>query len=108
MLAKRRADKLLRKDLFSLYPKQAERLRGIADGASMDVSSILFIQMLEMVFCACTTLGFSSKATSTSETILAKTFDYMNFTEPYSLTCETQPKKSYKTLCSRMAPLSGA
>jgi predicted choloylglycine hydrolase len=108
MLAKRRADKLLRKDLFNLYPKQAERLRGIADGASMDVPSLLFIQMLEMVLCSCTSIGFLPKATSTSETILAKNFDYMNFTEPYSLVCETQPTNGYKTLCCRMVPLSGA
>jgi len=108
MLAKRRADKLLRKDLFNLYPKQAERIRGIAEGATVDVSSLLFIQMLELVIAGCTSLGFLPKATSTSETILAKNFDYVNFAEPYSLVCETQPSKGYKTLCCRLVPLSGA
>jgi len=108
MLAKRRADKMLRKDLLNLYPKQAERIRGIAEGATVDVSSLLFIQMLEMVLCSCTSIGFLPKATSTGETILAKNFDYMNFTEPYSLVCETQPSNGYKTLCCRMVPLSGA
>ena len=108
MLAKRRADKTLRKDLESFYPKQAERIKGIADGAKVDVSSLLFMQMLEMVLCSCTSIGLLPKATSTGETILAKNFDYMNFTEPYSLVCETQPKEGFKTLCCRMVPLSGA
>ncbi len=107
-LAKRRADKMLRKDLFTYFPKQAERIRGIAKGAEADVSSLLFIQMLEMVLCSCTSIGFLPKATSTGETILAKNFDYINFTEPYSLACETQPSNGYKTLCCRMVPLTGA
>jgi predicted choloylglycine hydrolase len=108
MLAKRRADKMLREDLFNFYPKQGERIRGIAEGAAVDVSSLLFIQMLEMILCSCTSIGLLPKATSTGETILAKNFDYLNFTEPYSLVCETQPKERYRTLCCRMVPLSGA
>ena len=108
MLAKRRADKLLRKDLFSSYPKQGERIKGIAEGAEVDVSSLLFIQMLELVIGGCTSLGFLPKATSTNETILAKDFDYANFCEPYNFVCETQPSKGYKTLSCRFVPLSGA
>jgi len=108
MLAKRRADKLLKKDLFSLYPKHAERIRGIAEGAEIDVSSLLFIQMLELVIGGCTSLGFLPSATSTGETILAKNFDYASFCEPYNLVCETQPSKGYKTLCCRFISLSGA
>jgi hypothetical protein len=64
--------------------------------------------MLELVIGGCTSLGFLPKVTSTSETILAKNFDYANFTEPYSFVCETQPKKGYKTLCCRFVSLSGA
>ena len=107
-LAKRRADKLLKKDMFSLYPKHAERIRGIAEGAEIDVSSLLFIQMLELVIGSCTSLGFLPSATSTRETILAKNFDYASFCEPYNLVCETQPSKGYKTLSCRFISLSGA
>ena len=108
MLAKRRANKMLRKDLESFYPKQAERIGGIAEGSKVDVPSLLFVQMLEMILCSCTSIGLLPNATSTGETILAKNFDYLNFTEPYSLVCETQPKEGFKTLCCRMVPLSGA
>lgn len=108
LLAKRRADKMLRKDLFGLYPKQAERIKGIADGARTDVASLLFIQMLELEVAGCTSLGFYSKAISTNETVLAKNFDYANFVESYPLVCETQPNKDYRTLSCRLTPLSGA
>ncbi len=108
ILAKRRADKMLRKDLFGLYPKQADRIRGIAEGAEVDISSLLFIQMLEIALCSCTSIGLLPGATSIGETILAKNFDYMNFTEPYGLVCETQPKNGYRTLGCRMISLSGA
>ncbi len=107
MFAKRRADKMLRKDLFTMYPKQAERIRGIAHGAEVDVSSLLFIQMLELVIAGCTSLGFRSGVTSTGETILAKNWDYPNFAEPYPLVCETQPTKRHKTLSCRLVPLAG-
>ena len=106
-LAKRRADKLLRSDIFGYYPKQAERLRGVADGAAVSVSTILFVQMLEMLFGSCTTIGFSPELTSIGETIIAKNFDYLNSSEPYNLTCETKPNEGYKTLGCKMMPLPG-
>ncbi len=107
-LAIRRADKMLKRDLFSLHQRQAERIKGIAEGAKTDVASLLFIQMLELELAGCTSLGFFSRATSIKETILAKNFDYANFAEPYPLVCETQPNPGYKTLCCRLTPLSGA
>ena len=108
VFAKRRADKMLRKDLFSQYPKHAERIRGIAEAARVDVSSLLLIQMLEMAIAACTSLGFFSEVTSTNQTILAKNFDYANFAKPYSLVCQTKPSEGYETLCCRLTPLSGS
>ena len=41
LAAKQRAKKLIDKDILKYFPKQADRLRGIADGASIDLSSIL-------------------------------------------------------------------
>ena len=43
-LAKHQAEKLLKKDIFQQYPNQAERLKGIADGARVSISTILFFQ----------------------------------------------------------------
>ena len=57
-LAKRRAKKLLDKDILEHFPRQADRLRGIADGASVDFPSILFIQLTELLV-GCTAIALN-------------------------------------------------
>lgn len=115
-LAKRRATKLLRNDIFQHYPKQAERLRGIAEGAGTDVSWMFFAQSMELLVTvgpssyripACTSLGFNPQRTLTSETIVAKNFDYPNHFSFLHLTCNTKPIGGYQTLGCTMAPLPG-
>jgi predicted choloylglycine hydrolase len=113
-LAKRRATKLLRNDIFKFYPKQAHRLRGIAEGAGVDMPSALFMQSMELligkpsfIIQACTSVGFSPEQTSTNETVVAKNFDYLTGLEPYQLTCQSKPADRYKTLGCTMAPLPG-
>ena len=114
-LAKRRATKLLRNDIFEFYPKQAQRLRGIAEGAGIDIPTVLFMQSMELLkptesdyrLQACTSLGFSPQRTTTAETIVAKNFDYGNEFALYHLTCQTKPPERYKTLGCTMAPLPG-
>ena len=116
-LAKRRADKLFRKDIFDHYPKQAQRLRGLADGAEVSISTILLMQSLELLIGqksessyhlqACTSLGFRPKRTTTEEAILAKNFDYPPEYLAFHLTCLTKPTGGFQTLGCTMAPLSG-
>jgi len=114
-LAKRRAFKLLKKDIFEYYPKQAQRLKGIAEGVEIDIPTILFMQAIELFkiaesdyrLQACTSLGFGPQRTATAETIVAKNFDYPNEYEPYHLTCRTNPNERYRTLGCTMAPLPG-
>ncbi len=105
-LAKRRANHMLREDIFKYHPKQAERMQGIADGSGFDLSTILFSQMLEILI-GCTTLAFSPDKTSTSETIMAKNFDYPSFLAPYNFVCETKLNDGYRTLGFKMASLPG-
>ena len=115
-LAKRQAEKLLKKDIYKQYPNQAERLKGIADGAGVSISTILFFQSLELLFTlkessyqiqACTTIGFSPKRTKSGETIIAKNFDYLNEIAPYHLTCQTKPDDRYQTLGCTLASFPG-
>lgn len=113
-LAKRRATRFLKKDVFEYYPKQAERLRGIAEGAQIDLSAALLMQSMELLIGspkyrlqACTTLGFKQQCTPGGETVVAKNFDYLNELEPYQLTCEVKPEQGYRTLACTMAPLPG-
>jgi len=113
-MAKRQAAKLLKNDVFEHYPKEAERMSGIAEGAETDMTSILFLQAMELLVSkpsyrleACTTLAFGPSRTTTRETIVGKNFDYVSALEPYQLTCETEPKEGYATLGCTMAPLAG-
>jgi len=113
-LAKRRAAKLLKDDIFRHYPKQAERLRGIGEGADVDMSTLLFLQSMELligrptfILQGCTTVGFIPQGTTTSETIIGKNFDYLNDLASYQLTCRTTPKERYKTLGCTIASFPG-
>jgi len=113
-MAKRRAGKLLGESIFRYYPRQGRRVRGIAEGAGVDLSSVLFLQSLELLIGrpsfriqACTSLGFSAEKTSTNEVIVAKNFDYLNVAAPYSLTRETRVEGGYGTLGCAMPPLAG-
>jgi hypothetical protein len=113
-MAKRRASKLLAEDIFRHYPRQGQRVRGIAEGAGVDLSSVLFLQSLELLIGrpsfriqACTSLGFSAQRTSMKEVIVAKNFDYLNVAAPYNLTRQTRSESGYGTLGCSMPPLAG-
>jgi predicted choloylglycine hydrolase len=115
-LAKHSAEKLLKKDIYQQYPKQAQRLKGIADGAEVSISTILLLQSLELLITlressyqvqTCTTIGFSPKRTKSEETIIAKNFDYLNEIAPYHLTCQTRPEDRYQTLGCTLAAFPG-
>jgi hypothetical protein len=48
LLARRRATKTLEHDIVHYYPKQTERLKGIAEGAGLDLSWAFFAQSMEL------------------------------------------------------------
>jgi predicted choloylglycine hydrolase len=113
-LAKRRAVKLLRNDIFEYYPKQAQRLKGIAEGASIDMSALLFLQSIELLALkpsyrpeACTSFGVNPQKTTTDETFVGKNLDLPEDLSTYQLTSETRAKEGYKTLGCTMAPFPG-
>lgn len=114
-IAKNRAAKLLKNDVFEHYPKQAQRLKGIADGAETGIAAILFAHAMEMQIGdqgsyrieACTTIALAPDCTATEETIVGKNFDYISDLEPYQLSCETNPQEGYATLGCKMSPLAG-
>ena len=115
-LVKSRATKSLKNDIFQYYPKQAERLKGIAKDAEIDLSWIFFTQSMELLVTfgssiirvpACASLGFNPQRTTTGETIIAKNMDYPNHFSPYHLTCLTKPTEGYQTLGCKMVPLPG-
>ncbi len=113
-LAKRKAHRLLRNDVFEYCPRQAQRLSGIAEGAEIGISTAFFLQGMELLLGtpnyrveACSTLAFSPDRTKTQQTIVAKNFDYINYLAPYQLVCETIPKDGYATLACTAISFAG-
>jgi predicted choloylglycine hydrolase len=116
-IAKRRAVQLLENDITKYYPEQAQRLRGIPEGADISMKWAYFMQAMEFMVASfgssdyslqgCTAMGFSPSRTTTHETVVAKNFDYPNEFATFQLTCESKPDKRNKTLGCTMAPLPG-
>jgi predicted choloylglycine hydrolase len=115
-LARRQATKTLEKDILQYYPKQAQRIEGMIQGAGIDRSWTFFIQYIELsqtigpsmfYVPACSSLGFLPKRTSSGEVIVAKNFDYPNAFSEYQSTCYTKPKDGYGTLGCSMAVVPG-
>jgi predicted choloylglycine hydrolase len=113
-LAKRRAEKLLKNDIFKYYPKQAQRLSGIAAGAGISLADEFLFQGMELMIGnptfqleACSTLALGPNRTAQAETIVGKNFDYLNVLESDQLTCLTKPEEGSATLGCKMTPLAG-
>jgi len=85
-LAKSRASKLLRDDVYTYYPERAEQLEGVAKGAGVDLSTALFYMYLELAGVgetrfrvdACTAIGFQPEATECGEVVIVKNMDFYN------------------------------
>jgi predicted choloylglycine hydrolase len=85
-LAKSRALRLLRDDLYTYYPESAEQLEGVAKGAGVDLSTALFFMYLELAGVgetrfsvdACTAIGFSPEVTECGEAVIVKNMDFYN------------------------------
>jgi len=115
-LTKKKAAKIFKKDIYTYYPRQAQRLEGIAKGAGIDLPTLFLIQAAELLINirksdyhiqACTSLGFGPRKIKTDEAIIGKNFDYPNEFLPYQLTCKVEPHVGYRTLGCTMAPLPG-
>jgi predicted choloylglycine hydrolase len=115
--AKRRAADLLEEDIFQIYPRQGERMRGMSKGCGMDLPMLMLLQSMEMLIGkiteanyrleACTSLGFEAERTTVGEPIVAKNFDYLNELAPFHLACRTRPSGRFVTMGCTMAPLPG-
>lgn len=107
---------MIKEDMKRYYPRQMERLEGIAEGAGIDLSWAFFFQSMELMITfrpsivrvpACTSIAVHPHRSATNETLVAKNWDYPNDFLPYHLTCLSKPKEGYQTLGCTMAPLPG-
>ncbi len=106
-VAKGRAKRLIREDMERYYPRQMERLEGIAEGAGIDKSWAFLSQSLELMITispsivqlpACTSIAVGRDRSVTGETLVAKNFDYPGDLAPFHLTCCSRPTGRNQTL----------
>jgi predicted choloylglycine hydrolase len=114
-LAKRRASKLLRDDVYKYYPEMAEQLEGMVEGAGVDLSTALFFMYLELAGVgetrfsvdACTAVGFQREATECGETVMVKNMDFYN-DYAFMLTArKTVPDDGYSVFGNTAASFPG-
>ena len=114
-LAKRRASKLLREDVYAHYPERAEQLEGVAEGAGVDLSTALFFMYLELAGVgetrfsvdACTAVGFQREATECGEVVMVKNMDFYN-DYAFMLTArKTVPDNGYSVFGNTAASYPG-
>jgi len=103
-------EKLMKDDILKHYPRQGERLKGIADGAKVDPSTIILMISLEasgFSLGGCTSLAFPSNRVVENEPVLARNFDFpIEFTE-FQAVVESLPKDGYGTLGCSIVPSPG-
>ncbi|MGB9727287.1 MAG: C45 family autoproteolytic acyltransferase/hydrolase [Nitrososphaeria archaeon] len=107
---KKDTEKLMKNDILKYYPRQCERLRGIAEGAGVELSMIMLMISLEasgFSLGGCTSLGVSSRMMIEEEPVLAKNFDFpTEFTE-YQVIIESRPDSGFGTLGCAIIPSPG-
>jgi predicted choloylglycine hydrolase len=107
---KKDTEKLMKNDILKYYPRQGERLRGIADGAKVELSMLMLMISLEasgFSLGGCTSLGIPSRMMIGEEPVLARNFDFpIEFTE-YQVVIESRPDDGYRTLGCAIIPSPG-
>lgn len=114
-IARSYATKAMENDIAHCYPRQAERLKGVAEGVGIDLPWVFFAHMMEIKIDfgavvripACTSIGLCPERTATGETMIGKNFDYPNHFSPLLFTCRTRPSEGNQTLGCTMAPIAG-
>lgn len=116
-VARKKSTKWLATFLAKHAPNQAERLRGIADGAEIDPSWIYLLVSTEIVLGVlnwelplpggCSNIGVKADACQGNEPIVGRNFDYNSFILPFLKLRQNSPSKHYRSFDITASPLPG-
>ncbi|MHA1284569.1 MAG: C45 family autoproteolytic acyltransferase/hydrolase [Promethearchaeota archaeon] len=107
-LAANRAKKWFKPIIKKYAPNQAERIKGIADGSELEEKYLYLFSAAELMLAeldwelphietGCTSIAFKSVITESSNTLIARNFDYAKFILPYLILRKNIPKGFNKT-----------
>jgi hypothetical protein len=102
------------------FPQFDRQLRGIAEGAGIDMKTVYFLNALESAFSlqtgeqavlpapgACSAIAVTGSRSASGEPIITRNFDYLNFIKPYFMMRENRPAGGLRSLGFTLCPLVG-
>ena len=106
--AKKRATEIYKKIIEKYAPKQAERIRGISEGSGMDLKTLYLFQAAETMLSGeathviptggCTSLGISSKKSSTGDCLISRNFDLYSILIPAYVGRRSRPIEGFSNI----------
>jgi len=116
-LSEQKASRFLAAPLAEAYPDMKERAVGIAEGAGVNLSSVLLFNALEPLLSsvagctacpgACSALAVRGRRSATGEPILVRNFDYLPLVQPFYMVRDSRPEGRLRALEFTIAPLAG-
>jgi predicted choloylglycine hydrolase len=90
-------------NLNTYYPEGLEMLKGMADGARVDLGDLLFLNAAAEASLRCTALAATGNETATGEPILAMNADEAKGVERFEVVLDFQPDSGYRYQVCAMA-----
>ncbi len=116
-IAKKKAHDWLRSVFEQHCPRQVDRIRGIAQGAGIDLKVLFLLLSTEVVFgendyeipvkCGCTSIALAPEKITSGETLCMRNFDYQRVVVPYLRVRSNAPSGRLRSLDLTASPLPG-
>ncbi len=111
---KQKGSKNVRRDINKFYPKQGIRMKGISDGAEVDLKLVELACFFESYMSlnirytlGCTSFGVKSFRNDLGELVIFKNFDYIKDSLPLQIVRRCILDDGYSTLDTSLVPLPG-
>ncbi len=116
-LAERKTQRLLEPALAESYPRQLERLHGLAEGAGVPPARIFLFNAMEPLLssvststgppAACSAVAVRGSRSASGQPMMFRNFDYLPLVQPFYFVRRSQPTSGYAALEFTSAPLVG-
>jgi predicted choloylglycine hydrolase len=118
--AERKVASLVRPGMIEKFPGAHDRLRGIAEGASVSINTLYLLDGLEALMAsvegrirmpalaACSAIAVRGQRSADGQPMIARNFDYLPVVQPFYTLRESRPAGGMRSLEFTTAPLAGA
>jgi len=114
-MAKSNAAKTYQHIIEKYAPDQAERLRGISEGSSIDLKKLYLAQALESILTfpsydfasGCTSIGITPEKSESGETLIGRNFDFYTALIPTYVCRHNKPENGFSSIDFTICALAG-